>query len=225
MRVLVVEDEPRMADLIRQGLEEDGYAVDTVDNGKDVLPWVESASYDCIVLDIMLPGMDGISVCRRLREQSYKMNILILTARDAVHDRVTGLDAGADDYLVKPFAIEELTARLRALSRREGQRKTVTLQVGDLILNTATKRATRGSRDILPLTSKEYTLLETLMNYPDQVLTREQIIEKVWNWEYASESKLIEVYISSLRKKIDRDSSQKLIQTVRGIGYRIGSND
>ncbi len=225
MRVLVVEDELRMSDLIRQGLEEDGYAVDTVDNGKDVFFWVESTSYDYIVLDIMLPGMDGISVCSKLRKQGYTMNILILTARDAVSDRVSGLDAGADDYLVKPFAIEELTARLRALSRRIGPQKTVTLQVSDLILNTATKRAIRGNREIPTLTSKEYVLLETLMYYPNQVLTREQIIEKVWNWEYESESKLIEVYISSLRKKIDKDSSQKLIQTVRGMGYRISGND
>lgn len=225
MRVLVVEDELRMSDLIRQGLEEDGYAVDTVDNGKDVFFWVESTSYDYIVLDIMLPGMDGITVCNKLREQGYTMNILMLTARDAVSDRVSGLDAGADDYLVKPFAIEELTARLRALSRRIGPHKTVTLQVSDLILNTATKRAMRGNKEIPTLTSKEYVLLETLMYYPNQVLTREQIIEKVWNWEYESESKLIEVYISSLRKKIDKDFSQKLIHTVRGMGYRISGND
>jgi len=225
MRVLVVEDEPRMAALIRQGLEEDNYAVDTVDNGPEVFDWVASAAYDIIVLDIMLPGMDGLSVCRKLRGKGYVMPILMLTARDAVPDRVAGLDAGADDYLVKPFAIEELTARLRALSRREGPSKTTALQVGDLVLDTAAKRAYRGNSPIERLTSKEYSLLETLMRHPNQVLTREQIIDHVWNMEFESGSKLIEVYISSLRKKIDKPHPQQLIQTVRGLGYRISADE
>jgi two-component system OmpR family response regulator len=225
MRVLVVEDEPRMAALIRQGLEEDDYAVDTVDNGPEVFDWVDSAAYDFIVLDIMLPGLDGLAVCRELRAKGHTMPILMLTARDAISDRVTGLDAGADDYLVKPFAIEELTARLRALARREGPSKTSQLQVGDLILDTATKRARRGDRSIGRLTSKEYILLETLMRHPGQVLTRDQIIDHVWNMEFESGSKLIEVYISSLRKKIDKEHSHKLIQTVRGLGYRISADE
>jgi len=165
MRVLIVEDEPRMAALIRQGLEEDSYAVDVVADGSEVLSWAESADYDIILLDIMLPGMDGIAVCRQLRAHGYIMPILMLTARDALTDKVQGLDSGADDYLVKPFAIEELTARLRALARREGPSKTVKLQVGDLVLDTATKRARRGSL-AFDLTGKEYMLLETLMRHP-----------------------------------------------------------
>lgn len=225
MRILVVEDEPRMAALIRQGLEEEAYAVDLVDNGPEVFDWVDSAAYDIIVLDIMLPGLDGLTVCRELRARGHTMPILMLTARDAISDRVTGLDTGADDYLVKPFAIEELTARLRALSRREGPSKTTELQVGDLVLNTATKRARRGDKSVETLTSKEYILLETLMRYPNQVLTRAQIIDHVWNMEFESGSKLIEVYISSLRKKIDKEHDHKLIQTVRGLGYRISADD
>ncbi len=224
MRVLVVEDEIRMASLIKQGLEEDNFAVDLVDNGIDVFNWITSASYDIIVLDIMLPGLNGIEVCRKLRLKGYKMPILMLTAMDAVSDRVSGLDAGADDYLIKPFAIEELTARLRALSRREGPTKTCQLKVSDLILDTATKKAYRGNISI-ELTSKEYLLLETLMRHPEQVLSRDQIIDNVWNMDFESSSKLIEVYISSLRKKIDRDNNHKLIQTVRRMGYRISSNE
>jgi two-component system OmpR family response regulator len=225
MRVLVVEDEPRMAALIRQGLEEDDYAVDVVDNGPEVFDWIDSAVYDLVVLDIMLPGMDGLDVCRELRSQGHVMPILMLTARDTISDRVTGLDVGADDYLVKPFAIEELTARLRALSRRTGPSKTTELQVGDLVLDTATKRARRGDRPIEALTSKEYILLETLMRYPDQVLTRNQIIDHVWDMGFESGSKLIEVYISSLRRKVDRGHIHKLIQTVRGLGYRISADE
>ncbi|MCB0208958.1 MAG: response regulator transcription factor [Anaerolineae bacterium] len=225
MRVLVVEDEARMAALIRQGLEEEAYAVDVVDNGSEVFNWVDSANYNFIVLDIMLPGMNGLDICRELRARGHTMPILMLTARDTISDRVTGLDAGADDYLVKPFAIEELTARLRALARREGPSKTPELQVGDLVLDTATKRASRGDRPIETLTSKEYILLETLMRHPDQVLSRDQIIDHVWNMEFESGSKLIEVYISSLRKKIDADHDLKLIQTVRGLGYRISDNE
>jgi len=225
MRVLVVEDEPRMAALIRQGLEEESYAVDVVGNGAEALEWVESAGYNIILLDIMLPGMNGLDVCRLLRSKGYTMPILMLTARDTLPDKVTGLDAGADDYLVKPFAIEELTARLRALARREGPSKTLELSVGDLVLDTATKRARRGNNAVETLTSKEYILLETLMRHPDQVLTRDQIIDHVWNMEFESGSKLIEVYIHSLRKKIDEGYDEKLIQTVRGMGYRIGRNE
>ncbi len=225
MRVLVVEDEPRMAALIRQGLEEEAYAVDIVGNGAEVLDWVETADYNIILLDIMLPGMNGLDVCHLLRAKGYTMPILMLTARDALPDKVRGLDSGADDYLVKPFAIEELTARLRALARREGPSKTTELRVGDLVLDTATKRARRGDSPIESLTSKEYILLETLMRHPDQVLTRNQIIDHVWNMEFESGSKLIEVYIHALRKKIDAGHDEKLIQTVRGLGYRIGRDE
>ena len=225
MRILVVEDEARMAALIRQGLEEEAYAVDVVGDGAEALVWLESALYNVIILDIMLPGLNGLMVCRELRTRGHTMPILMLTARDAISDRVTGLDAGADDYLVKPFAIEELTARLRALSRRDGPSKTTQLQVGNLVLDTATKRARRGNRAIESLTSKEYMLLETLMRHPNQVLTRDQIIDHVWNMEFESGSKLIEVYIHSLRKKIEAGHDHKLIQTVRGLGYRISDNE
>ncbi len=223
MRVLVVEDEPRMAALLRQGLEEDAYAVDVVGNGLEVLEWVQSAAYDLVLLDIMLPGMDGFDVCQTLRRQGYTMPILMLTARDTLTDKVMGLDSGADDYLVKPFAIEEVTARLRALSRRSGPSKTPELVVSDLRLNTATKQAMRGKITI-PLSAKEYALLETLMRHPHQILSREQIIEKVWDMDFSSESKLIEVYVHALRKKIDDGHEVKLIQTVRGLGYRISDN-
>ncbi len=220
MRVLVVEDEVRMAQLIRQGLAEEHYAVDIVGNGAEVLDWVQSATYDVVLLDIMLPGLDGFAVCRQLRAQGYTMPILMLTARDALTDKVIGLDSGADDYLVKPFAIQELTARLRALTRREGASKSTELSVGTLILDTATKRARRGNRAI-ELTAKEYALLETLMRYPNHVLSRDQLIEHVWNMDFAAESKLIDVYIYNLRKKVDDGFDHKLIQTVRGQGYRL----
>lgn len=223
MRVLVVEDEPRMAALIRQGLEEDTYAVDVIGNGLEVFDWMTAAEYDLIVLDIMLPGMNGIEVCRQLRAKGYMIPILMLTARDTLQDKVKGLDSGADDYLIKPFAIEELTARLRALSRREGPSKTIELRVGDLILDTATKRAHRGDVSV-DLTGKEYMLLETLMRYPGQVLSREQIITHVWDMDFESGSKVIEVYIHALRKKLDEGFGEKLIHTIRGLGYRI-SND
>ncbi len=224
MRILVVEDEPRMAALIRQGLEEEAYAVDVVGNGLEVIEWVQSATYDIVLLDIMLPGMDGIAVCRQLRAKGCGMPILMLTARDTLPDKVKGLDSGADDYLVKPFAIEELTARLRALGRREGPSKTPELVVGDLVLDTTTKQARRGHH-LIDLTAKEYALLETLMRHPNQVLSRDQIIEHVWDMDFEAESKLIEVYIYSLRKKIDSDHPHKLIQTVRGLGYRIADDE
>ena len=224
MRVLVVEDEPRMANLIRQGLEEEAYAVDVVNNGRDVLPWVLSADYDMILLDIMLPGMNGLDVCRQLRAEGFNMPVLMLTARDTLPDKVKGLDSGADDYLVKPFAIEELTARMRALARRDSSDKRAVLSVADLTLDPATKLAHRGKQSI-ELTAKEYALLETLMRHPNQVLSRDQIIEHVWDMEFESGSKLIEVYIHALRKKIDAGQGVKLIQTVRGLGYRIGEHE
>ncbi len=224
MHILVVEDEQRMAKLIRQGLTEAAYAVDIVGRGDEVLGWVKSTTYDVILLDIMLPGMSGLEVCRELRSEGFNMPILMLTARDSLPDIVKGLDSGADDYLIKPFAIEELTARVRALGRREGPSKNAELVVADLTLNPATKLARRGER-VIELTAKEYALLETLMRRPNQVLSRDQIIDHVWNMEFNSGSKLIEVYIHSLRKKIDHDFSDKLIQTVRGLGYRIGSKN
>ncbi len=224
MRILVVEDEIRMAALIRQGLEEEAHAVDVVGNGADVLHWIQSANYDVILLDIMLPEKDGITVCHELRAAGYIMPVLMLTARDTLTDKVRGLDSGADDYLVKPFAIQELTARVRALGRREGPTKTAELIVNDLILDTVTKHARRGDT-IIELKAKEYALLETLMRHPYQVLSRQQIIEQVWNINFDAESKLVEVYIHWLRKKIDDGHDEKLIQTVHGFGYRIGNHE
>lgn len=224
MRILVVEDEPRMAALIRQGLTEEAYAVDTVDRGDEVLDWVQSAQYDLVLLDIMLPGMSGLDVCRDLRDKDYRMPILMLTARDTLPDKVKGLDSGADDYLVKPFAIEELTARIRALARRESPSKKAELVVADLSLDPATKLAKRGDQ-VIELTAREYALLETLMRHPGQVLSRNQIIDHVWDMDFISGSKVIEVHIHALRKKIDDDFPTKLIQTVRGLGYRIGAGD
>lgn len=224
MRILVVEDEIRMAKLIKQGLEEDHYAVDMIHDGAEVFDWVGVANYDLIVLDIMLPGMDGVEVCSKLRADGFIMPILMLTARDSLTDKVTGLDSGADDYLVKPFAIEELTARLRALLRRDSPTKSVVLTVGDLSLDTTTKLAKRGEM-LIDLSAKEYMLLETLMRHPDQILSRDQIIDHVWDMEFESSSKLIEVYIHALRKKIDEGFNAKYIHTIRGLGYRISDRE
>lgn len=223
MRVLVVEDESRMAALVKQAIEEEAYAVDTVDNGREALDWLRTYAYDLVILDVMLPGLNGIEVCQTYRSEGGRAAILMLTARDALDDRVLGLDSGADDYLVKPFGMSELLARLRALSRRDGPSKTVILQVEDLALNTATKVAERSAQSI-DLTATEYALLEFLMRHPRQILSRDQIIEHVWNADFDSGTKLIEVYIHYLRRKIDRDQAVKLIQTVRGMGYRIGGN-
>ncbi|MCB0127184.1 MAG: response regulator transcription factor, partial [Caldilineaceae bacterium] len=207
-----------------QGLEEDAYAVDLIDNGADVLDWVQSAEYDLLLLDILLPGLDGLEVCRRLRAEGYTMPILMLTALGTLPDKVSGLDSGADDYLVKPFAIEELTARMRALARREQPQKRATLQVADLTLDPAAKIAQRGDHKI-ELTAKEYAILELLMRNPGQVLSRDQIIDHVWNMDYDAESKLVEVYMYNLRKKIDSNGTPKLLQTVRGLGYRIDNHE
>jgi len=223
VRVLVVEDESRMAALVKQAVEEEAYAVDVVDNGREALDWLRTYAYDLVILDVMLPGLNGIEVCQTYRSEGGRAAILMLTARDALDDRVLGLDSGADDYLVKPFGMSELLARLRALSRRDGPSKTVILQVEDLALNTATKVAERSAQSI-DLTATEYALLEFLMRHPRQILSRDQIIEHVWNADFDSGTKLIEVYIHYLRRKIDRDQAVKLIQTVRGMGYRIGGN-
>ena len=220
MRVLVVEDEARMAALVRQALEEETYAVDVVDNGRDALDWLCATDYDFVVLDVMLPGKGGVQVCQDYRASGGRAAILMLTARDTVQDRVLGLDSGADDYLIKPFGMPELLARLRALARREGPSKTLALHVEDLVLNTATKRAQRASQ-LIELTAIEYALLEFMLRHVGQVVSREQIIDHVWNADFDSGSKLIEVYIYQLRKKIDEGHAVKLIHTVRGLGYRM----
>ena len=223
MRILIVEDERQIAAFLERGLKEEGYAVDVVYNGNDALDWATAVEYDGIVLDVMLPGRDGYDVCRELRANGNKTPILMLTARDTVDDRVTGLDMGADDYLVKPFAFKELVARLRAVTRRQGDTRSVELQVGDLTLNTLTHTAQRGERRI-ELTTKEYNLLEFLMRNPNRVLSRTQISEHVWNLDFLSESNLVDVYIRYLRRKIDDGADQKLIKTVRGSGYLISDD-
>jgi heavy metal response regulator len=220
MRILIVEDERQIAAFLERGLKEEGYAIDVVYNGNDALDWAAAVEYDGIVLDVMLPGRDGFSVCRELRARGSKTPVLMLTARDTVDDRVAGLDIGADDYLVKPFAFKELVARLRAVTRRQTDTRSVELQVGDLTLNTLTHTAQRGERRI-ELTAKEYNLLEFLMRNPNRVLTRTQIAEHVWNLDFLSESNVVDVYIRYLRRKIDGDTDLKLIKTVRGSGYLI----
>jgi heavy metal response regulator len=220
MRVLVVEDERKIADFIRKGLCEDGYAVDVAYDGDEALDWVAVAEFDMIVLDVMLPVRDGMEVCRLLRQRGVHIPILMLTARDTVEDRVQGLDSGADDYLVKPFAFAELLARLRALSRRERSVLGTCLQVGDLVLDSATREVSRQGMP-MPLTSKEYALLEYLVRHPNQVLTRTMIAEHVWNYDFDNATNVIDVHIRNLRRKIDDPFPTKLIHTVRGAGYRI----
>ena len=222
MRVLVVEDERRIADFISRGLSEQGYAVDVAYDGDEALDWANVAEFDVIILDVMLPARDGIEVCHILRERGLRTPILMLTARDAVEDRVRGLDSGADDYLVKPFAFAELLARLRALTRREPAPLGTVLQVGDVVLDTTTREASRKGM-CLELTSKEYALLEYLMRHPNQVLTRTMIAEHVWNYDFDNATNVIDVHIRNLRRKIDDPFPTKLIQTVRGAGYRISA--
>ncbi len=220
MRILVVEDERRLAGIIKRGLIEDGYSVDTAYDGDDAQYMGESTPYDLIVLDIMLPKKDGLAVCRELRSKKVNIPILMLTARDTIEDRVKGLDSGADDYLVKPFAFSELLARMRALLRREALSKTPKLQVGDLVLDTLTREIWRGERNI-DVTTKEYSILEYFMRHPNIVITRTMLEENVWDYEFDSMSNIIDVYIRRLRCKVDEEGGDSLIQTVRGAGYRL----
>ncbi len=220
MRVLVVEDETKLAAFLKQGLEEQRYAVDVAHNGEDGLHWALNFPFDLIILDILLPGLDGLEVCRRLRDQHIATPILMLTARDSIDDRVKGLDGGADDYLVKPFAFKELLARLRVLARRETPHLTPMLRVGDLRLDTVTHRARRGD-SLIELTAKEYELLELLLRHPNQVLSRTQIAEHIWNYDYSPESNVVDVYIRYLRRKIDDGYEDKYIRTLRGTGYQL----
>jgi heavy metal response regulator len=224
MRLLIVEDEPKMAAFLKQGLEEQRYAVDVACTGEDGLHWALNFPYDIILLDIMLPGLDGLELCRILRDRHIHTPILMLTARDTVDDRVAGLDYGADDYLVKPFAFRELLARLRALSRRETRHNSAVLQVGDLVLDTVTHSARRGDKQI-ELTTKEYGLLEFLMLHPNQVLSRTVIAEHLWNYDYSPESNVVDVYIRYLRRKIDDGYEDKYIRTIRGTGYQLADAD
>ena len=220
MRILVVEDEPKMAGLLRRGLVEEGYAVDVAANGTDGLWAAAENPYDAVVLDLMLPDVPGIDICRQLRERGLRVPVLMLTARDAVPDRVAGLDAGADDYLTKPFAFSELLARLRALARRGPSERPPVLRVGNLALDPATRTVLRGSTRV-ELTAREFALLELLMQRPDEVLTRSRILEHVWDFAYGGDSNVVDVYIRYLREKIDRPFGRSSIETVRGSGYRL----
>jgi two-component system, OmpR family, response regulator len=220
MRVLIVEDEAKMAGLIRRGLEREGMAVDVVGDGESALWRAEAVEYDAIVLDLMLPGIDGLEVCRRLREAGVWSSILMLTARDAVRDRVAGLDRGADDYLTKPFSYAELLARLRALVRRGRPERPTELRVGTLRLDPATRQAWRGE-DEVELSAKEFAVLETFMRRPGQVLSRFQLLEHAWDYEYENRSNVVDSYVRFLREKIDRPFGVKSIETVRGAGYRL----
>jgi two-component system OmpR family response regulator len=220
MRVLVVEDEPKMASLVARGLCEDGHTADVADRGEAALWMAEAVPYDAILLDVMLPGLNGFETCRRLREQGVWAPVLMLTARDAVSDRVGRLDAGADDYLVKPFSFAELSARLRALARRVPPERPTRLQVGDLQLDPAERRAWRGEAQ-LELSQKEFALLEAMMRRPGVVLSRAQLLESGWELGFEARSNLVDVYIGYLRDKIDRPFGQRSIETVRGVGYRL----
>ena len=220
MRVLVIEDEMRMARLVKRALEEEGHAVDVAGDGPEGLWMATENRYAALVLDVMLPGFDGFELCRRLREAGIWVPVLMLTARDEVGDRVRGLDAGADDYLVKPFSLLELAARLRALTRRDDRRRPAVLSEGDLKLDPATKRAWRASTE-LELSPKEFTLLEFFLRHPGTVLTRSQIIEAVWDFAYDGTSNVVDQYVNYLRRKVDAPFGRNDIQTVRGMGYRL----
>ena len=221
MRILVVEDELKMASLLRRGLTEEGHAVDLARTGDDALWMAGAAEYDAIVLDLMLPGVvDGFEVCRRVRESGVWAPVLMLTARDAIEDRVAGLDAGADDYLPKPFSFAELLARLRALVRRGSSERPVVLEVDDLRLDPATRQVWRGPTEV-KLSAKEFALLETFMRRPGQVLSRYQLLEHAWDYGYENRSNVVDVYVRYLRDKIDRPFGRDSLETVRGAGYRL----
>ena len=222
MRVLVIEDEARISAYVKRGLEENGYAVDIASTGKEALDWAAVAPYDLIVLDILLPEMNGFEVCRELRDKGNQTPVLMLTARDSVDDRVHGLDSGADDYLIKPFALKELLARLRALTRRAdalAARKTL-LTEEDLTLDTLTRRVKRAGQAV-ELTAKEFGVLEFLLREKGRVVTRTMIADHVWSYDTFNQSNVVDVYIRNLRRKIDDDHEVKLIHTIRGAGYRL----
>jgi two-component system OmpR family response regulator len=220
MRVLLVEDDARMAAAIRRGLRFEGLVVDIAGDGEQALREVHTVEYDAVVLDVMLPGLDGFETCRRMRADRLWLPVLMLTARDSVEDRVRGLDGGADDYLTKPFSLAELVARLRALVRRGAGERPVVLEVGPLRLDPATREVTRGEAEI-DLSAREFALLETFMRRPGLVLSQSQLLEAVWDLGYEQRSNVVEVYVRYLREKIDRPFDVRSIETVRGVGYRL----
>ncbi|MDR3686804.1 MAG: response regulator transcription factor [Coriobacteriia bacterium] len=218
MRILVVEDETKMARAIRRGLENEGYAAETVATGDDAVFWASEQEFDAIVLDVMLPGMDGYAVCRTLRDASVWTPVLMLTARGAVEDRIAGLDAGADDYLVKPFAFGELLARLRALLRRGPAERTPEIVVGDIVVDPAAHSVTRAGVSI-DLSPREFALLEFLAMHSGEVVRRSEILDHVWDYGYDGMSNVVDVYVGYLRKKIEKPFKSKVIRAVRGVGY------
>ena len=220
MRILVVEDEKKVASFLKKGLEEEYYAVDCAYDGEEALYMVEANDYDLMILDIMLPKIDGLEVLQGVRDKGFPLPVLMLTAKDSVEDVVKGLDVGGDDYLTKPFAFAELLARVRALLRRKGREPAGKLQVADLVLDPVTHAVSRGGQEI-ELTAKEYTLLEYLMRQVNRVVTRTMISEHVWDYHFDPMTNVIDVYVNHLRKKVDLDSSQRLIHTIRGVGYTL----
>jgi DNA-binding response OmpR family regulator len=220
MRILVVDDDRRLCSVIKRGLLEETHAVDVAYDGEEGEYMAEVNPYDLIILDIMMPKKDGIEVCKELRSKRMNTPILMLTAKDAVEDRVRGLDAGADDYMVKPFSFNELLARVRALLRRDAITKSPEIKLGDLVLNTLTREVRRGDRTI-ELTTKEYVILEYFMRHPNVVVTRTMLEEHAWDYDFDSLSNLIDVYIRRLRRKLDENENESVLQTVRGAGYRL----
>lgn len=220
LRVLVVEDEHKLAGVLKRGLEEQGYAVDVAYDGQNGLDLALQETYDLVVLDVMLPGIDGLAVCRKLRLERRNVPVIMLTARDTVDDRVAGLDSGADDYLVKPFAFRELLARARALLRRDGRTRDVVIRAADIEIDTISRQVRRGGRPV-ELTTKEYAILEYFVRNPNRVLTRTQIAEHVWDYDSATFSNVIDVYIGYLRRKLADDREPRLLRTVRGSGYQL----
>jgi heavy metal response regulator len=220
MRILVVEDEKKVASFLKKGLEEEYYAVDCAYDGEEALYMVEANDYDLVILDIMLPKIDGLEVLQGVRDKGLPLPVLMLTAKDSVEDVVKGLDAGGDDYLTKPFAFAELLARVRALLRRKEGEPAGELHVADLVLDPVTHTVSRGGQEI-ELTSKEYALLEYLMRHANRVVTRTMISEHVWDYHFDPMTNVIDVYVNHLRKKVDLDSSQRLIHTIRGVGYTL----
>jgi two-component system, OmpR family, response regulator len=220
MRILIVEDEVAIADAVKSVLTSDGHAVDVIGDGRHALEWAETYAYDLVVLDVILPGLDGFAVCSALRTAQYAGAILMLTALDDVQDRITGLDRGADDYLAKPFSMDELRARVRALGRRRLEDRAPRIVVGDLELDPATLGVWRARRPI-HLTAREFALLELLARHPGHVFSRDRLIDALWNADFAAESNIVEVYIRSLRRKVDGGRRNGLIETVRSSGYRL----
>ena len=219
LRILIVEDEPAIANAVKAALTTEGHAADVVGDGGQALDWIATYSYDLVILDVVLPGLDGFSVCSALRSRGFSSPILMLTALDGVEDRVTGLDRGADDYLAKPFSMDELQARIRALGRRRLEDRAPKIQVGNLELDPATLGVWRDGHQVR-LTAREFALLELLARHPGQIFGQERLIELLWNADFAAESNIVEVYIRSLRRKVDEGRRDGLIETVRGSGYR-----